>query len=154
MGWSIITGPEAGHWVADRIEGGYFAERSEAIGLKRNGELVAGVIYEHFNHRSIWAHIAAEGRMTPAYLAAIFDYPFEVADVDKVICPVGSDNVKATKLVKKMGFTEEARIRDARPAGDIVIYTLCRGDCRFLGRRYKERLRHGQEFPSTAAASP
>jgi len=140
MGWNITTGAEIGHWVARRVHGGYFEERSQAIGLKRDDEIVAGVIYENWNHKSIWCHIAIEGRMTPAYLAAIFDYPFNVAMVDKIIVPVGSDNEKSMKMVKNMGFAEEGRIKDGRPEGDIVFLTLHKDDCRFLGEK------HGKKF--------
>ena len=144
MGWDIVNGATVGHWVARRIRGGYFEERSQAIGLECDGELVAGVIYENWNHQSIWCHIAVEGKMTPAYLAAIFDYPFNVAQVEKIIVPVGSDNEESVKVVTNMGFTEESRIKEGRPEGDIVFYTLRRDDCRFLNERYSKRINHGQ----------
>jgi len=140
MGRNIVNGAKVGHWVARRIRGGYFEERSQAIGLECDGEMVAGVIYENWNHQSIWCHIAVEGKMTPAYLAAIFDYPFNVAQVEKIIVPVGSDNEESIKLVRKMGFAEEGRIKDARPEGDLVLYTMTRDACRFLGERYGQRL--------------
>ena len=140
MGWNIVGGEQVGHWVARRIRGGYFAERSKAIGLECNGELIAGVIYENWNHQSIWCHIAIEGRITPAYLAAIFDYPFNVAQVEKIIVPVGSDNGESLKMVKKMGFVEEGRIKDGRPDGDIVFLTLARDSCRYIKERYGKRL--------------
>lgn len=140
MGWNIVSGEKVGHWVARRIRGGYFAERSKAIGLECNGELIAGVIYENWNHQSIWCHIAIEGRITPAYLAAIFDYPFNVAQVEKIIVPVGSDNGESLKMVKKMGFVEEGRIKEGRPDGDIVFLTLARDSCRYIKERYGKRL--------------
>jgi len=140
MGWNITKGSEVGQWVAKRIRGGYFEGRSEAIGLKRDGELVAGVIYENWNHKSIWCHIAIEGRLTPEYLAAIFDYPFNICQVEKIIVPVGSENEESLRLVKKMGFAEEARIKDGRPDGDIVFLTLAHKNCRYIGERYGKRL--------------
>jgi RimJ/RimL family protein N-acetyltransferase len=121
------------------VRGGYFAERSEAIGLKR-GEIVAGVIYENWNHQSIWCHIAVEGRLTPEYLAAIFDYPFNICQVEKIIVPVGSDNEDSTRMVSKMGFFNESCIKNARPEGDIVFWTMQRNDCKYLKDRYGQRL--------------
>lgn len=136
----IISGPAVGRWVAKRIRGGFCEDRARAIGLEKDGELTAGVIYENWNHQSIWCHIAIEGRMTSSYLAAIFDYPFNIACVEKIIVPVGSDNEKSTRLVLNMGFSEEARIKDGRPEGDIVLFTMKRADCRFLGEKYGKRL--------------
>jgi RimJ/RimL family protein N-acetyltransferase len=72
-------------------------------------------------------------------LYAIFDYPFNICDVEKIIVPVASENAESLRLVKKMGFTEEARIKDAHPLGDIVLLTMLKKDCRFLGERYGKR---------------
>ena len=140
MGWHITSGPDVGEWVCGHTGGGYHAERSNAIGLKKGDNLVCGVVYENWNGKSIVCHIAFMDRMTPAYLAAVFDYPFNVCDVEKIIAPVVSSNVKAMKLVKKMGFTEEARIKDADTAGDIVFLTLTRNACRFLGEKYGQKI--------------
>jgi len=140
MGWHIVYGTDIGEWVAKRVQGGYDANRSQAIGLKKDGEIVAGVIYENWNKKSIWCHIAVEGRMTPRFLAVIFDYPYNTAQVDKIIVPVGSDNEESTRLVKKMGFTEEGRIKDGRPEGDIVFYTMAHDECRFLTDKYRSKI--------------
>lgn len=146
MGWNIVTGPEVGHWVAQEVDGGYFADRSQAIGLQRDGDLIAGVIYENWNHQSIVCHIAFLGRLTSGYLAAVFDYPFQVCGVAKIIAPIRGDNRSAIKLVQNMGFSEEARIKDATPTGDLVFYTMTRDQCRFLGERY------GKKHNTTASA--
>ena len=143
VGWDIVSSADVGHWVAKRVDGGFFEGRSVALGLKRNDEIIAGVIYENWNHKSIWCHFAIEGQLTPAYLAAIFDYPFNTCQVEKIIVPVGSDNEQSAKVVTNMGFTEEGRIKEGRPDGDIVFYTLRRDDCRFLNKRYSKRINHG-----------
>lgn len=140
MGWHITSGPSVGEWVCEQTGGGYHAERSNAIGLRKGDQIICGVVYENWNGRSIVCHIAIAERMTPSYLAAIFDYPFNVCGVDKIIAPVGSKNVKALKVVSKMGFTEEARIKDADTDGDIVFLTLTRDACRFLGHRYGQKI--------------
>lgn len=140
MARNIVTGPSVGHWVAHQVDGGYFETRSEAIGLEKDGELIAGVIYENWNHQSIFCHIALLGQITPKFIAAIFHYPFEVCNVEKIIAPIRGDNRKAINLVKKMGFSEEARIKDAAPTGDLVFYTMTRNACRFLGDRYGQKL--------------
>lgn len=136
LGWHIVQGAEIGNWVADRINGGYFAELSSAIGLQKDAKTIAGVIYENWNKRTVFCHIAIEGRLTKSYLKAIFDYPFNVLNVEKIIVPVVKSNQKSIKLVQNMGFAEEARIKDGAPDGDIIFMTLARKDCRFLGVRY------------------
>ena len=136
LGWHIVQGEEIGNWVAQKIDGGYFAEQSSAIGLMKDGKILAGVIYENWNKQTVFCHIAVEGRLTKSYLKAIFDYPFNVLNVQKIIVPVVTDNQKSIKLVINMGFVEEARIKEGSPSGDIIFMTLAKKDCRFLGVHY------------------
>lgn len=126
-----------GRWVAEQMNGSFSESTSTAIGLqKETGEIIAGVMYENWNKRSVVAHMAITGRITKAYIGAIFRYAYEKCGVNKVILPVSSGNDKSNKFVKHLGFTEEARVKDADPAGDIIIYTLAKSDCRFLGQEY------------------
>ena len=136
LGWHIVQGAEIGNWVAKKIKSAYFAEQSSAIGLQKDAKTIAGVIYENWNKRTVFCHIAIEGRLTKLYLKAIFDYPFNVLNVEKIVVPVSENNQKSIKLVHNMGFEEEARIKDGSPDGDIIFMTLARKDCRFLGVRY------------------
>ena len=133
LGWHIVQGEEIGNWVAERIAGEFYSKNSSAIGLQKDGKTIAGVINENWNRQSIFCHIAIEGRMTKEYLKAIFDYPFNVCNCKKIIVPVVSNHVKSIKLVTNMGFTEEARLKDASLDGDIIFLTLTKENCRFLG---------------------
>jgi RimJ/RimL family protein N-acetyltransferase len=139
VSFELVTDHSAGHWTAGQTKGKYFEANSQSIGLKQNGEFVAGVIYENWNRRTITCHIAISGRLTPRYLAIIFDYPFNVCDVKKIIVPVDSTNSKSVNLVEKMGFIEEARIKDGMADGDMILYTLAKNDCKYLGERYEKR---------------
>ena len=146
MGWRIVNGPHVGLWVGERMEGIFPAERSVAIGLEKDGQLVAGTVYENWNGRSVVCHIAWE-RVTPTYVAAVYDYAYNVCGVDKIIGPISSNHTRALRLVRKMGFSEEARLKNAAPDGDIVLMTLTPERCRFLEPRY------GQKISSTAAST-
>lgn len=128
----IVIGHAVGHWTAARVEGQYFEQGSQAIGLEHDGKIIAGVIYEHWNQRSIVCHMAVEGRLTRQFIWMIFDYAYNQIKAEKVILPVASANKKSVKLVLNMGFREEARLSDAHPTGDLVFFTMSRGDCRFL----------------------
>lgn len=139
MSFEITSDHAAGNWTAQKVDGGYFQERSRSIGLKKNGEFVAGVIYENWHGKSITCHIAVTGRITPAYLGAIFHYPFNVCKVGKIIVPVSSANITSIKFVEKMGFQEEARIKDAMQDGDMVILTMPKEQCKYLEYRYGKK---------------
>ena len=147
MGWRIVSGPHVGAWVTAQTEGAFYPDRSVAIGLERDGELVAGTVYENWNGKSVVCHIAWQ-RVTPAYMAAVYDYAYNVANVDKIIGPISSNQTRALALVSKMGFSEEARIKDAaHDSGDIVLMTQTPDKCRFLEPRY------GQKITGTATGT-
>jgi len=147
LGRDLAFGPAVGHWTAPKVGGQYFEANSQAIGLKKDGRIIAGVIYEHWNGKSVVCHMAIEGRLNRKFLWIIFDYAYNVCGVEKVLLPIASSNVKCIKLVLNMGFREEARLTNAHPTGDLVFFTMKRTDCRFLGVRY------GQRFAVAAAAA-
>ena len=132
----LVVGP----WVAKRNLGAFAPETSEAIGLKRGNELVAGVVYEAWNGASMVVHVAVEGLMTPAYLAAIYHYPFVHVGVGKLIAPIGEDNAKSINFVSKMGFRLESRIPDAHPDGALLLYTMSRAECKYIKERYSGKV--------------
>lgn len=125
-------------WVWDRVGGTYNPNGDVAIGLAENGRLIAGVVYENYHPQaSVAMHVAAEpGKQWATYknLKIWFTYPFEQLQVTKVIAPVKESNAVARKFNERLGFTEEARIKDACGAdNDLIIYTMTKDRCRFLG---------------------
>lgn len=135
----IVSNPYVGEWVAQRINGQYNKHSSNALGLLIDGDIKAGVIYENFNKSSVTCHIACNF-LGSEFLAAIFDYPFNSMGVRKIICPVYSDNQKSIKLVEKMGFSIEGVLTDCAPNGDILLYTMKKSDCKYLGKKYGQKL--------------
>lgn len=135
MGWHIETGAPVGRWIAAELHSTFCPEAATAIGLVRNGVIIAGAMFENWNRKSIMVHMAISGgRVTRQFIGTIFDYAYRQLDCEKVICPVDSTNVKSIAFLEKLGFGEEARIREAARTGDILIYTLARDRCgRFLG---------------------
>jgi len=131
-----------GQWVAKRVNGVFTPENSTCIGLlDKEGNVVAGVWYESYTKTSIMTHIAIDGTMSKEFLAVIFDYPFVQLGVNKLIGLVNSSNENAIRFNHKLGFVEEARIKDAFPDGDMVFLIMTKDKCRFLGERYGKRRR-------------
>jgi hypothetical protein len=126
-----------GTWVARQVNGIFTPENSTCIGLlDEDGNVVAGVWYEAYTKTSIITHIAVEGKMSKKFLSVIFDYPFVQLGVEKLIGPTNSNNENAMRFIQKLGFVEEARIKDAFPDGDMVLFTMIKSKCRFLGEKH------------------
>jgi RimJ/RimL family protein N-acetyltransferase len=114
-----------------------FIQGMRGIGLERDGELVAGIIYEGYNYQSIWAHIAAQpgaGWLNKEYLKFCCRYPFELCKVKMILGYVDGANAQTLRFAKHLGFKEETRITEAAAdGGDIVILKMRRDDCRYTG---------------------
>lgn len=108
----------------------------KGLGLLRGDELVAGVLYEGFNGRNVWMHVAAvpgSHWMTRDFLRYCFHYPFNEMGVERISGYVSAGNEKAVKLDEHLGFKREAVLEGASEDGsDVWIYVMRRGDCRFL----------------------
>ena len=136
-----IVGP----WIAQQTHMVWKPEGAQTIGLDRNGEIIAGVWYEDYNHQSIMTHIAINGRINSWFLHVIFHYPFVQLALQKIIAPVLEENIDSIRLVKKMGFIEEARLKNVHPTGDMLFFVMDKQNCKYLGARY------GKKQLSTAA---
>ena len=119
-----------GEWI-QKNGGGFYREGSKCIGLEKNGELVAGVLYDYHNGASIYAHIAIIGRLTREYLRVIFDYPFRQLRAKVLIGLVAESNKKSRKFVEHLGFQLQAEIPEGHPEGSLLIYTMRRDQCRW-----------------------
>lgn len=112
------------------------SERMRAIGLRRHGALVAGVVFDGFNGRNIWMHVAAVPGgewLVRAYLMVCFAYPFELCGVDRISGYVDASNAMARRFDEHLGFREEARLAGAAAdGGDVILYVMRRADCRYL----------------------
>ena len=129
-----------GLWVAEKTKSD-FNPLSESIGQVSRETIIAGVSFENWNKASIMASIAVEGIITPLYLAAIFHYPFIYLNAKKIICKIAESNLNSINLCKKMGFRKEAQLLDAHPDGSLLIYTMTKEQCRFIGDKYVKRLK-------------
>jgi RimJ/RimL family protein N-acetyltransferase len=125
-------------FMRQHLPGLRLTEDSVALGLTRDGELVAGVMFEGINRHNLWMHVAAEkGRkwLQRDYLLAVFAYAFLICGVDRISGYVDASNTDARRFNEHLGFREEARlIGAAADGGDVLLYVMWKEECRYLGR--------------------
>lgn len=111
-------------------------EGMTGLGLSQEGKLVAGVIYEGYNGKNVWMHVAAEPGarwMTKAYLKTCFAYPFVILGVNRVSGYVNASNLDARRFDEHLGFKQEAVLSGAAyDGGDVIIYAMWKKDCRYV----------------------
>lgn len=108
----------------------------KGLGLERDGELVAGVLYEGYNRHNIWMHVAAEpGKkwLNRDFLRYSFHYPFVELGCNRVSGYVEAHNADARRFDEHLGFQQEAVLQGAASdGGDVILYVMRREDCRYL----------------------
>lgn len=108
---------------------------AKGIGLERDGEMIAGVIYEGYTGHNIWMHVASKPGvhwLTRAFLRAVFSYPFVQLGVDRVSGYVDASNAAARRFDEHLGFQPEATLKGAaRDGGDVILYVMWKKDCRY-----------------------
>lgn len=98
-----------------------------AMGLEKNGKLVAGILFEAYNKHNVNAHIVYKGfSKSFAELADhAFKYAFDFLKVKRITGYVEKDNEKALKLDKHFGFRIEGCMKKAGSNGqDMYILVL------------------------------
>ena len=106
-----------------------------SIGLERDGELVAGVIYEGYNGYNVWMHVAIAGRITLPSPRYAFHYPFIELGCRRVSGRVEASNTKSRRFSEHLGFKQEAVLRGAASdGGDVILYRMTREECRYVAR--------------------
>ena len=125
------------NWVGERI-GIYDFGPCTTIGVVEGDRLIAGVVYSQYQPLvpSIEASCAADSRRwaTRPVLDAIFRYPFETVEVERIQLSIGRKNKHTRRFCEKLGFTYEGMGRKAGPGGqDLAVYSMLRHECRWIG---------------------
>lgn len=129
-------------WVAVQSGAVWRSGREQAIGVAAKGQLIAGVVYDQWNRKSIGLHMAALPGHWPTreFIQTAFRYPFLQLGASKLLAQVGEGNSPARRLVEHLGFVLEATLKAAHPMGDLLIYSMTRDQCRWLSTDKKELL--------------
>jgi RimJ/RimL family protein N-acetyltransferase len=124
--------------------GGKPLKECTSIGLEKNGEVVAGAVYQYHTGDNIFIHVACRGRLTPAFLCAVARYPFMQLGCKRVTATVRQDNAASINVCKKAGFKQEGFLRGT----DQIVFGLLKEECRFLEGKWHAALLDGLSKPA------
>lgn len=127
-------------WAQERI-GVAFRRDAYTLGLERDGELVAVVVYDSFSLVDCAMHIASDGSgawMNKSLLVSAFAYPFIQLGLLRVTGLVPATNEAALKFDEHLGFVREGYHPKAAPdGGDLVSMGLLKENCRFVPKEHR-----------------
>jgi RimJ/RimL family protein N-acetyltransferase len=122
-------------WAQERI-GVTFRNDAKTIGLERDGELCAVVVYDGFSECDCNMHIASDGTrawMSKALLLSAFAFPFIQLGLLRLTGLVPADNQAALEFDENIGFVREGYHPKAGPGGkDLISLGMLRSACRFI----------------------
>ena len=114
--------------MADNITGcdrGFGA--CQAIGVERNGELVAGIVYHNWNPESGVIEVSAASTcrdwLSRAILAEIFGYPFRIG-CRLIVARIAESNARARRIWRSLGSDEYVIPALRSPTEAEIICTL------------------------------
>lgn len=117
----IVYGEELRPWLEQAL--GEKVPNAQFMGWTVNGEVVSVVGFHSYYGDDVELSAAAI-RGSPAYLQAIFDYVFVQLECRRCTVRVRADNKRSLKLVRRLKFVKEGRMRKARSGHDLLIFGL------------------------------
>lgn len=100
-----------------------------AIGIERDGEIVAGVLLNHFEGADLHATVAGKG-WTKGLLRAIGSYVFDQLGCERITAVTRCEDVAA--IGRRLGGQVEGRMRSHFGAGhDGIVLGILRSEYRY-----------------------
>ena len=133
--------------------------------LRRDGEVVAGVVFHDYRPLKRGATCELSGAVEPGvslrrrWLRALFGYPFLVVGVTRLQAVTCADNRPARSLLDRLGFEFEGILVRAHDGeSDAAIYSMTPEYCiwirGFYGQRRRSEAGRGADIPSAAWLQP
>ena len=112
------------------------------------GKPLAAFVMNTWSDSSVQCHITVVNPMVlrHGFLEACCHYVFVHGDRQIMYATIVEDNLPSLKLVKRIGFTERARLPDGCEIGrDNIIMEMRKEDCRFLPGYIPRKDREGDD---------
>lgn len=128
--------------------GGGFAD-SQCLAVIDNDDEIVGIV-AFFNYR--WPNVEVgffcddfRWALNRDGVIEVLSYPFVQLKCHRITALVEKKNSRARKMIQRLGFVEEGKLRKAGPKGDMFIYGL-------LSDELKLRKYHGKNTYTAYAA--
>lgn len=124
----IVTDNRVARFVGERI-GSVIYPPFTAIGIERDGEIVAGAVFNCFTGHDVEITVAGTG-WTRAFFRAVASYVFD--QLGCVRLQLTTESEDTARLAERLGGVREGILRDKFGAGrDGIVLGILRGECRF-----------------------
>lgn len=95
------------------------------IGVEKDGEIVAAVVFDGVEHNNVYVHIASTLHHPPSsLLAATARYVYDQVGAGRMTFLVDEQNTRCVRFIRAMGAEEEGRLKKAQGDRDTLIFVL------------------------------
>ena len=122
-------------WVAKKVGQETSWGDFYALGVERDGEIVAGVVLNNFNGVNATAHIAIEkpGKDMLHLFRVVSDYAFRHAGLKRLTGMVPASSTKVLDFDLRIGFAYECTMQGAaQDGGDMHVLVMWARTCPWL----------------------
>lgn len=125
---------ELGEWVRQRVPRAEGFGMFTAIGLERDGQIKAAVIYHNYiplpGGGNIEITMASDGPMwaRPQNIRALLHYPFEQLKCHRVTVVIPKRNKPSRRINEHLGFKLEGNIRRGFGDDDAIVMGMLRSE--------------------------
>jgi RimJ/RimL family protein N-acetyltransferase len=123
-----------GEWVAERIgQTGSWGD-FYAMGIEKDGQIIAGVVFHNYNGANAVCHVAVDKptKLLVPFLHHLADYAFNHCKLKRLTGMVPTDKPGVIAFDKHLGFEEEFVMKDGAPGADIMVLVMWPDKCRWL----------------------
>ena len=120
-------------WVAKKLGINGFGP-STAIGIQKNGELIAGCVYHDYRDGQIESSLASSTKSwaNRSVLYSLFAYPFLQVKANRLLVTCAENNEKAMKMNRQLGFVPEGILRELYYPNDGVVWGMLKQECKWI----------------------
>jgi RimJ/RimL family protein N-acetyltransferase len=124
----IVTGEPVARFVSERLGFGLCPPYT-AMGIERNGEIVAGAIFNHFEGADVHVGIVGTG-WTRGFIRAVGEYVFGQLGCERMTAITREESV--CDFARRLGGQVEGRLRSHfGPGEDGIVCGILRDEWRF-----------------------
>lgn len=124
----IVSDERVARFVSERLGFG-LCPPFTAMGIERGGQIVAGVVFNHFEGADVHVTIAGEG-WTRGFLRAVGTYVYDVLGCERLTAVTACEKVAA--FGARLGGQFEGRLRSHfGPGKDGIIVGILREEWRY-----------------------
>lgn len=124
----IVTDDRVAAFVGERV-GSVIVPPFTTIGIEHEGEIIAGVVFNHFEGFDVHATVAGRG-FTKGFLADVGAYVFDQLKAIRIT--VITEQPKVVRIAERLGGQVEGLLRDHfGPARDGFLIGILKQDYRF-----------------------